>query len=213
MTLLSDMREDYDLGQLDEAHVSKDAMKQFNIWMDDAKQEDILEPNAMTLSTVTKDGYPTSRIVLLKGLEEDGFLFYTNYESDKALQIRENAHVALVFLWKKLQRQVRIMGTAAKISKEKSEAYFHSRPKDNQIGAWVSPQSQIIENKAVLSERKQALIEKYKEEDQLPLPDFWGGYKVRPHQMEFWQGRPSRLHDRLRYTRIENEWKLERLAP
>jgi len=213
MNKISDMREHYDREILDEAHVDPNPMEQFNLWFEDARNEDVLEPNAMTLSTVDKDGHPASRIVLLKGLEEDRFIFYTNYESDKGKEIATNPNVALLFLWKKMQRQVRITGLAQFVSKETSESYFHSRPKDSQIGAWVSPQSQVIANKNILKERKEALIEEYKNADKLPLPDFWGGYYVKPETMEFWQGRPSRLHDRLLYSLSDGKWKIERIAP
>ena len=207
------MRENYDRAILDEAHIDPNPMKQFHIWFEEIRNEDILEPNAMTLSTIDKDGNPASRTVLLKGLEEDRFIFYTNYDSAKGNEIGDNPNVAILFLWKKLQRQVRITGKAVKVSKAQSEAYFHSRPKENQIGAWVSPQSRVIEDKNILMERKEVLIEKYKDADELPLPEFWGGYFVKPEMMEFWQGRPSRLHDRLRYSQVEGNWKLERIAP
>ncbi len=213
MNKISDMREIYDRSELNENFVDSDAMKQFHFWFEEARNEDILESNAMTLSTIDKNGNPASRIILLKGLEEDGFIFYTNYKSDKAKEIESNPNVSLLFLWKKLQRQVRISGKVKKISKEKSEAYFHSRPKGNQIGAWVSPQSKVISDKGVLKKRKEKLVEKYKNVDRLPLPDFWGGFILVPTTIEFWQGRPDRLHDRLRYSYIGNQWKIERLAP
>lgn len=213
MNNISDLRENYDHGILDEEHVDLNPMKQFHVWFEDAQNENVLEPNAMILSTINKDGHPASRTLLLKGLEEDRFIFFTNYNSDKAKEIGINPNVSLLFLWKKVQRQVRISGLAKKISKAQSEAYFHSRPKGNQIGAWVSPQSQVIENKQILEERKKSIIEKYREVDKLPLPDFWGGYYLKPETMEFWQGRPDRLHDRLRYTLSGKDWKIERIAP
>lgn len=213
MSKISDMRENYDRSILDEAHVDGDAMKQFHIWFQEARDEDVVEPNAMIMSTINKEGHPTSRTLLLKDLEEGGFVFYTNYNSDKAQEISENPNISLLFLWKKVQRQVRISGIAQKIPKEQSEAYFHSRPKGSQIGAWVSPQSQVIADKSILETRITELTEKYKDVDELPLPDFWGGYKLIPQNMEFWQGRPDRLHDRLRYTLVDGKWKIERLAP
>lgn len=213
MNSISKMRENYDRFSLDETHVDADAMKQFHAWFEEARSEEVVEPNAMIMSTINKEGNPTSRTLLLKGLEEDGFIFYTNYTSDKAKEIEENPNISLCFLWKKVQRQVRIMGPALKISKEQSEAYFHSRPKGSQIGAWVSPQSQVIENKEVMEKRKAEIVEKYKDVEVVPLPDFWGGYKLKPTQIEFWQGRPDRLHDRLRYTLVDGAWKIERLAP
>ena len=211
---ISEMRELYDRGILNEADVDTNAMNQFKIWFNEAKEDEgVPEPNAMTLSTVGLDGNPESRILLLKGMEDNGFVFYTNYESDKAREIEANPNVSLLFLWKKLQRQVRISGVVRKISKEKSETYFHSRPKGSQIGAWVSPQSRIITDKNILKDRKEEISEKYKDADRLPLPDFWGGYILEPTKMEFWQGRPNRLHDRLRYTRSDDGWKIERIAP
>lgn len=213
MNSISDMRENYDRSTLDESHVDSDGMKQFHQWFEEARIEDVVEPNAMIMSTINKDGHPTSRTLLLKGLEEDGFLFYTNYNSDKAKEIANNPNISLCFLWKKVQRQVRIMGVASKTTKAQSEAYFQSRPKGSQIGAWVSPQSQVIENKEFLTKRKEEMIEKFKDVDAVPLPDFWGGYKLIPNQIEFWQGRPDRLHDRLRYTRINGSWKIDRIAP
>jgi pyridoxamine 5'-phosphate oxidase len=213
MNKLSEMREFYERAELDEKTVDSDPIKQFDLWFEEAIKEEILEPNAMTLSTVDIENNPTSRIVLLKGVEERGFVFYTNYESDKGKDIERNPNVSLLFLWKKLQRQVRISGIVEKLPKEQSEDYFHSRPKGSQIGAWVSPQSKVISDKEVLARRKEELVKKYKDDKHLPLPDFWGGYKVTPNKIEFWQGRPDRLHDRLRYTINGNTWKLERIAP
>lgn len=213
MSKISDMRENYDRAILDEEHVDADAMIQFHNWFQDARDQEVVEPNAMVMSSVDKDGNPTSRTLLLKGLEDDGFVFYTNYNSDKAQEIAKNANISLLFLWKKVQRQIRISGIAEKISREQSEAYFQSRPKGSQIGAWVSPQSQVIAHKSILEKRKAELIEKYKDVDVIPLPDYWGGYKLIPQKMEFWQGRPNRLHDRLRYTLVDGKWIIERLAP
>ena len=213
MNSISDMRENYDRSTLDESHVDSDGMKQFHKWFEEARIEDVVEPNAMIMSTINKDGHPTSRTLLLKGLEEDGFLFYTNYNSDKAKEIANNPNISLCFLWKKVQRQVRIMGVASKTTKAQSEAYFQSRPKGSQIGAWVSPQSEVIENKEYLAKRKEEMMEKFKDVDTVPLPDFWGGFKLIPNQIEFWQGRPDRLHDRLRYTQVNGSWKIERIAP
>ena len=213
MSLISDMRVHYDRSPLEESSVDPDGMKQFHTWFEEASNADILEPNAMTLSTINAEGFPSSRIVLLKGLEPEAFIFYTNYESDKGQQISKNPNISLLFLWKALHRQVRIQGVATKMTKEESESYFHTRPKGNQIGAWVSPQSRIIESKQFLADRKAALIEQYKDADQLPLPDFWGGYRVIPSVIEYWQGQPNRLHDRLRYTRTDEGWKIDRIAP
>lgn len=213
MNKIADMRENYDRATLDEVHAHSDGMKQFHLWFQEAIDENVIEPNAMTLSTINKDGNPASRTLLLKGLEEERLLFYTNYNSDKAKEIENNPNVSICFLWKEIQRQVRITGKAIKTSKEQSEAYFHSRPKGSQIGAWVSPQSQLIPNKEFLAERKQAMIDKFKDVDNVPLPDFWGGFYLEPETIEFWQGRPDRLHDRLLYTKEDGNWKIERVAP
>lgn len=213
MNKISDMREHYDRATLDETCAHPDAMRQFHIWFEEAREDGVVEPNAMILSTVNKEGNPASRTLLLKGLEEDRLLFYTNYKSDKAKEIEMNPNVSICFLWKELQRQVRITGKALKISKDKSEAYFHSRPKGSQIGAWVSPQSEVIPDKEFITKRKTELVEKYKDVDVVPLPDFWGGYYIKPKSIEFWQGRPDRLHDRLLYTQNGEKWKIQRLAP
>ena len=213
MNKIADMRENYDRATLDEEHANADGMKQFHIWFQEAIDENVVEPNAMTLSTINKHGNPASRTLLLKGLEEERLLFYTNYNSNKAQEMDANPNVSICFLWKEMQRQVRITGKAIKTSKAQSEAYFKSRPKGSQIGAWVSPQSRSIPNKAYLAERKEAMIEKFKDVDEVPLPDFWGGYYLEPDTIEFWQGRPDRLHDRLLYTKEAEKWKIERIAP
>jgi pyridoxamine 5'-phosphate oxidase len=173
----------------------------------------VIEPNAMTLATASSDGLPAARIVLLKGFDKEGFVFFTNYKSYKGMQLEENPKACLVFFWKELERQVRITGLVKKIPSEESEKYFHSRPAGSQIGAVASPQSQVIESREWLDETYKKLSDKYKNAD-VPYPEHWGGYKVLPVIMEFWQGRPSRLHDRIQYTKEENgSWKTERLAP
>ena len=211
---IEDLREDYDAFALDETQVNPNPMQQFEVWFQQALQAEVPEPNAMTLATVNSDGQPCARIVLLKGLEPDALIFYTNYESNKGQQMSQNPKVAVVFLWKKLHRQVRIEGSVELLSAEQSTAYFQGRPKGSQIGAWVSPQSQVIESRAVLEARKQELEDQYKDSEKLPRPENWGGYQIKPTTFEFWQGRPSRLHDRIRYQLEENgSWKIERLAP
>lgn len=210
---IADMRINYTKGFLVENSVVSDPIKQFRSWFEEATNSEVLEANAMIIATVDENNIPSARTVLLKEIDPEGFLFYTNYNSDKAKEISGNANVSLVFLWKEIERQVRITGVAEKISADRSEQYFHKRPKGSQIGAWVSPQSSIIENRDVLEERQKKIESKYKDEAQLPLPDFWGGYIVRPTAVEFWQGRPSRLHDRLRYKLVNGEWMIERLAP
>ena len=210
---IADMRMNYSKGYLTEDSVVSNPIEQFKEWFDTALKSKVIEPNAMIIATVGKDNIPSARTVLLKEIDPEGFLFYTNYTSDKANDISENANVSLVFLWKEIERQVRITGTAEKLSTDRSEQYFHKRPKDSQVGAWVSPQSTVIESRDVLEERKKEIETKYLNDDRLPLPDFWGGYIVKPTVIEFWQGRPSRLHDRLRYKLEDGEWKIERLAP
>ena len=213
MSKISDMRENYQRGFLLEENVNNDPIIQFQEWFEEARSSGVLEANAMILSTVNEDAIPSSRTVLLKEIEKDGFVFYTNYASDKGKDVEKNPNVSLLFLWKALERQVRISGKVYKTSKEQSENYFHIRPKGSQIGAWTSPQSEVISDRKILEERKTNLEDKYRDVEKLPLPDFWGGYKVVPQKIEFWQGRPNRLHDRLRYTKIAENWKIERLAP
>ncbi len=209
------MRRNYTQGTLDEYDLNADPVKQFQSWLDNAQSAaekgGMLEANAMTLATVNAAGQPSARIVLLKGLDERGFIFYTNYESRKAHELTENNKAALVFNWLALERQVRIEGTVSKLSFEESEAYHKTRPRGSQLSEWVSPQSQVIENREVLETRLKEVETEFP--DEVPLPDFWGGFVVRPERLEFWQGRPSRLHDRFRYTRQDKNWNLERLAP
>lgn len=209
---IADLRLTYTLAQLTEADVDPDPIRQFQLWFDQALSVNILEPNAMTLATATKDGLPSARIVLLKGVSDRGFVFYTNYESHKGQELTENPQAALVFLWKALERQVRIEGMVEKVSDEETVAYFHSRPRESQLGAWVSNQSQVITNRQVLEQRLAELSQEYQNRE-IPRPPHWGGYCVIPHTIEFWQGRPSRLHDRLRYRLNEHQWMIERLAP
>lgn len=212
---LENLRQDYRLDRLELTDVADSPIQQFKDWFAEAEASDqILEPNAMTLATATADGIPSARIVLLKGLDEEGFRFYTNYQSTKGQMMAENPYVSLVFFWDALQRQVRVAGTAYKLSEADSTAYFQKRPKGSQIGAWVSPQSQVIESRAALEHNAATLEQQFKEAEILPKPINWGGYVVRPYQMEFWQGRSSRLHDRLQYRLTEDhQWILERLAP
>jgi len=167
----------------------------------------------MTVATSTADGVPSARILLLKGFDTNGFIFYTNYESRKSQELIDNPQAALVFCWLELQRQIRIEGSVEKLSPELSQRYFQSRPKGSQIGAWASPQSQVIENRTILEEKVAALKVEYAEKAQLPLPDYWGGFILKPKYLEFWQGRSSRLHDRMAYTLMEDQWKVNRLAP
>ena len=208
---LSDIRKSYEVGALNEAEVAADPVEQFQRWLDEALESDIMEATAMTLATADADGRPSTRTVLLKDVGENGFVFYSNYESRKGRELAENPHAALNFYWDVLERQVRVEGQVSKLSRKASEHYFHSRPRGSQLGALASNQSEVIENRKVLEERVQTLDEKYPNE--VPLPDDWGGYALTPEVIEFWQGRPNRVHDRLRYVREGERWRLERLSP
>jgi pyridoxamine 5'-phosphate oxidase len=210
---ISSIRRDYQLASLDEASSAANPMDQFEHWWEEAIQSNIDEVNAFTLSTIDLTGAPTSRIVLLKGFTPAGFVFFTNYNSNKGKEIEANPIVSMNFFWKELERQVRITGTIKKVSTEESEQYFHSRPLGSQVGAWTSPQSQVIPDRAYLENLMNENLEKYKEGN-VPLPPHWGGYIIHPTRMEFWQGRSSRLHDRLQYTLNEDHgWTKVRLAP
>lgn len=207
------LRQDYKRATLDEQDVAAAPVPQFERWWQDAIQSELEEPNAMTLATSTTDGKPSARIVLLKSFDENGFIFFTNYDSRKGRELAENPRVTLLFFWKELQRQVRIEGTVSKAEAAVNDEYFYSRPAGSQIGAIASPQSQVIAGRAVLEEKVLELEKAYAESGP-QRPEHWGGYVVKPEMIEFWQGRSSRLHDRLRYTLQEdNSWKLERLAP
>lgn len=210
---IADMRLNYSRSFLEEKDIAQNPINQFRKWFNEATDSQIVEPNAMTIATVNAKGVPSARIVLLKEIDKEGFILYTNYESAKASDIAANPNVSLVFLWKELERQVRITGVAEKVSAERSLNYFHKRPKGSQIGAWTSPQSQVINDRSILEKRKIEIEEQYKNADELPLPDFWGGYIIRPTNIEFWQGRPNRLHDRLRYVLNDGLWEVDRLAP
>ncbi len=209
---LHDSRKDYIKGTLDENTVDDSPFVQFRNWYEDAKSAGVPEPNAMTLATATKDGRPSARIVLLKEMDERGFMFATNYESRKGEEISENPNVALLFFWGEAERQVRIEGTIEKVSTEESNLYFQSRPRESRIGAWASRQSEIAEGREEIEQSYRDMEDNFKEE--VPLPPFWGGYRVLPIYFEFWQGRASRLHDRVIYTiNEEEEWDILRLFP
>lgn len=212
-TSIADLRKEYSAQSLLETDVAPDPIQQFDRWWQQAINSQIVEPNAMTVATSSCDGLPSARIILLKGFDKNGFIFFTNYKSYKAMQLEENPKACLVFFWKELERQVRIVGLVKKVSKEESDAYFNSRPKGSRIGALASPQSQVIQSRQWIDERYLELLENYKNKNPT-RPEHWGGYRVQPIIVEFWQGRPSRLHDRIQYTLEESGvWKVERLAP
>ena len=213
MVFLESLRSNYALSGLNETDLLETPFQQFQLWLEQAIAAELPEPNAMTLATLSEQGKPIARMVLLKGLDEKGFVFYTNYDSAKGKQLTETDSAALVFWWAGLERQVRVEGTVEKVSSTESDAYFQSRPKASQLGAWASPQSQAIENRDILEKRLAKLEEKYATE-KVPRPPHWGGFRVIPSAIEFWQGRPSRLHDRIRYELDEKgDWFYQRLAP
>jgi len=209
---IQSLRQDYRSAELSEKDADKNPIKQFEKWFSAAIDAQLYEPNVMTLATADKSGKPNARIVLLKGFDENGFSFYTNYLSTKGKEIKKNPQVCLVFFWAELERQVRIEGKIEKLSKEASEKYFHSRPIGSQIGAIVSPQSQVITDRQLLEEKVEELTAQY-EGKTIPKPAHWGGYIVKPTSIEFWQGRTSRLHDRIKYDLINEKWQTNRLAP
>lgn len=211
---LAAMRRNYAKDPLSEEKAGDCPFQLFNQWLADAMQSETLDPNAMTLATVDDQGQPKARILLLKGFsKEKGWVFYTNYESDKGQELANNPQSSLLFWWENLERQVRIEGRVQKLPEKDSDAYYASRPRDSQIGAWVSEQSQLISGREVLEERLAVLEEQYEGIDTLPRPPHWGGYQLLPSAVEFWQGQPSRLHDRLRFRLEKNQWLKERLAP
>jgi pyridoxamine 5'-phosphate oxidase len=211
MRSIADIRKDYMLKSLLEEDVLENPVDQFQRWWDEAIESKIDEVNAMTLATATTDGHPSARIVLLKAFTHNGFIFFTNYQSDKGTQLEQNPHAALCFYWKELERQVRIEGTVNRVSEKDSDAYFLSRPVGSRIGAWASPQSTPIASRHVIEQNVIKYEEQFK--DEVPRPPHWGGYIVQPVRVEFWQGRSSRLHDRILFTLLGEEWKIERLAP
>ena len=210
---IATMRKIYQLKSLKEEDVNADPILQFDTWWQEAIAHKVEEPNAMTLATCNSLGRPSARIVLLKGIHNNGFVFYTNYNSRKAHQIDENPFVALVFFWKELERQIRIEGEIKKVSAKESDEYFSVRPRESQLGAWSSPQSNVIESAGFLQENMKKYYDKFQGEE-VPRPEHWGGFIVEPNTIEFWQGKPGRLHDRLQYSLSENkEWFIQRLAP
>jgi pyridoxamine 5'-phosphate oxidase len=207
------LRKEYSSAYLNEQDINHDPFKQFELWMHQAVEAQILEPHAMNVCTVSAEGKPSSRIVLLRGFDRKGFVFYTNYNSHKGNDLEKNNHVCLNFFWSELERQVRIEGIISKVDEQTSIDYFNSRPRESRIGAWASEQSTIIESRKVVEDAFAFYTNKFKDTPIIPKPPHWGGYLVKPSNIEFWQGRPSRLHDRLKFTRNNNDWKIERLSP
>ena len=213
MEHISNIRKDYSKSTLDIDTIGKDPVSQFEKWFQEALSSGIPEPNALTLSTVSEDGRPSGRIVLLKGVERGKFVFYSNYQSQKGKELDKNPACGLTFFWAELERQVRIEGIASRSDAMASEKYFQSRPRESQVGAWASPQSAIISNREILEERVKKIQEKFKGQEKLPKPNQWGGFEVEPLKIEFWQGRSNRLHDRIVFTKVDGAWQLHRLAP
>jgi len=210
--MLRDIRTNYQKYELSESSIRKDPLSQFSVWLEDAVNEKVQELTAMVLSTIDSEGNPESRVVLLKELKSEGLIFFTNYNSKKGHQISENKHVSVVFFWPELERQVRIKGIAERISEKESEDYFLSRPIDSQLGAWASPQSQIIESRQIL-DNNYSRYQRFFLNNELKKPPHWGGFLIRPEYFEFWQGRSNRLHDRIEYYKQEDSWEIHRLAP
>ena len=209
---LAALRRDYALSSLSETDVDPDPIHQFERWFADAVSAQVLEPNAMTLATASRDGVPSARIVLLKGVDAQGFVFFTDYRSRKGAEISENPLAALTFLWKEIERQVRITGSVSRVSTHESDAYFRTRPLGSRLGAWASHQSAVLASREELEARVQDVIGRFPDGD-VPLPPHWGGFRVAPDEIELWQGRPDRLHDRLLYRRGERGWEISRLSP
>lgn len=211
MDNLADLRKTYSKGSLSENDIFSNPLEQFTLWFEQASKAACPEPHAMSLATVGVNGAPSIRTVLLKGLDDECFVFYTNYLSQKGREIEQNPQVALLFFWHELERQVRVDGTITKTSKELSDAYYHSRPLASRIGAWASNQSEVVADRTFLEQQEIFYSKKFGENP--PRPDHWGGYQVKPSRIEFWQGRPSRLHDRVVFQRHDHQWRIERLAP
>ncbi|MCB0167694.1 MAG: pyridoxamine 5'-phosphate oxidase [Anaerolineae bacterium] len=210
---VTDLRIEYESPSLRRNNLKANPLEQFKVWLDEAIAADIIEPQAMTLSTATIDGIPSARTVLLRGFDERGFVFYTNYQSQKGRELAENPHAALTFYWSVLHRQVRIAGSVSRVSSEDSDSYFKSRPEGSKIGAWASKQSQVLRSRAELEREVKEFETEFKDKE-IPRPLYWGGYRLAPDVIEFWQGQTSRLHDRFRYVRENDEsWLIQRLSP
>ncbi|MDW8249461.1 MAG: pyridoxamine 5'-phosphate oxidase, partial [Myxococcales bacterium] len=212
MTDLASLRRDYTLASLDESEVHPNPFQQFVRWFDEARRAEVDEPNAMTLATADTEGRPSARTVLLKNVDDRGFVFFTNYESRKGVELTSNPHAALVFFWAPIERQVTIAGTVTPVAREESETYFRQRPRLSQLGAWASAQSQVVVSRAILEARFAEFEVRYRDQE-VPCPPHWGGFRLTPTRLEFWQGRRNRLHDRIQYTRLDDGWRIERLCP
>jgi pyridoxamine 5'-phosphate oxidase len=212
-TALAALRRSYELAGLDVDDVDPDPVVQFTRWLADAVAAELVEPNAMVLATADSSGRPRARTLLLKGADADGFTFFTNYGSTKGQHLAANPQASLCFAWLELERQVTVTGLVSQVSRDETTAYFRSRPHGSQLGAWTSRQSDVIVSRAVLTQRYAELTEQYPPGADVPVPDFWGGYRLVPDEVEFWQGRPNRLHDRVRYRRDRDAWTIERLSP
>lgn len=210
---ISSIRKDYRLKSLDEAGVDRSPIGQFECWFKEALDAKVIEVNAMVLSTSTLEGRPSARVVLLKGFDGQGFVFYTNYESRKGHELLVNPNACLTFFWPELERQVRIEGLIERATEEEAISYFRSRPFESKVGAWVSPQSQVVANREFLEQSYEQQLKTFNQEGTVPKPDYWGGYRLKPSYVEFWQGRANRLHDRIVYIKEEAGWRIERLAP
>jgi pyridoxamine 5'-phosphate oxidase len=211
---LAGLRREYETKGLRRADMHPDPIEQFATWFSTAVNSGLLEANAITLATVSPDGMPSARVVLLKAFDERGFVFFTNYDSSKGRDLETNPRASFAVYWPSLHRQIRVCGQTEKTSRDESEKYFHSRPRGSQLGAWVSRQSEVIDARRILDARMAEMVQRFSEKDVIDLPPHWGGYRVVPSEMEFWQGRADRLHDRFRYTRqSDGSWLLERLAP
>lgn len=210
--IIEELRKNYKLKSLDQKDVLENPFEQFSIWFEEAMNSDLPEPNAMILATATKNGKPSVRTLLLKGFDEKGFIFYTNYESRKGKELAENDNASILFYWAELERQIRLEGKVEKISKEESKRYFDTRPYKSRIGAWASNQSEVIENRFIIIKKFLKYFIKFHSKN-IPLPPYWGGYILIPEIFEFWQGRANRLHDRVRYSKNNGKWEIVRLSP
>ncbi len=210
---INSIRRDFADRPLSETAVKENPFEQYSVWFEEAVNSQILDPYAMCLSTATKTGIPSSRIVYMRDIIDEQFIFYTNYNSQKGIELAENPFAALNIHWGELERQIRIEGTVTKVDKAISDKYFAARPKESKIGAWASKQSNQLIDRKELEQKVQQLTEQYKDHEDIPRPDFWGGYQLNPTRIEFWQGRPSRLHDRIIFEKIDQQWKIARLSP